>query len=196
MEKNKFVLLIFLGIVLITCGFSILLLNKTTEIREKIKKNKSVEKYLINQKTDVNIEPDNSVSQYDYIGVIEIPSINLKRGFLDKDSIYNDVSYNIEVLIDSDMPDIENGNFILAAHSGNTMVSYFKNIHNLSLNDNIYIYYNGHKYIYKVMNKYQIEKTGYANIVRNNNKNTLTLITCISNTNYQLVVICELIETN
>lgn len=196
MEKNKFVLLIFLGIVLITCGFSILLLNKTTEIREEIKKNKSVEKYLINQKTDVNIEPDNSVSQYDYIGVIEIPSIDLKRGFLDKDSIYNDVNYNIEVLIDSDMPDIENGNFILAAHSGNTMVSYFKNIHNLSLNDDIYIYYNGNKYIYKVINKYQIEKTGYANIVRNNNKNTLTLITCISNTNYQLVVICELIETN
>lgn len=196
MEKNKFVLLIFLGIVLITCGFCILLLNKTTEIREEIKKNKSVEKYLINQKTDVNIEPDNSVSQYDYIGVIEIPSIDLKRGFLDKDSIYNDVNYNIEVLIDSDMPDIKNGNFILAAHSGNTMVSYFKNINNLSLNDDIYIYYNGHKYIYKVMNKYQIEKTGYANIVRNNNKNTLTLITCISNTNYQLVVICELIETN
>ena len=40
---------------------------------------------------------------------------------------------------------------------------------------------------------YDIEKTGTANIIRNKEKTTLTLITCRHNTNKQIVVICELI---
>ena len=42
-------------------------------------------------------------------------------------------------------------------------------------------------------NIYDVEKTGTANIVRNAEKNTLTLITCRHNTNKQIVIICELI---
>ena len=41
---------------------------------------------------------------------------------------------------------------------------------------------------------YDIDKTGTANIVRNAEKNTLTLITCRHNTNKQIVYICELVE--
>ena len=44
------------------------------------------------------------------------------------------------------------------------------------------------------MNIYEIEKTGKANIVRNGNKTTLTLITCKGNEDKQLVVISELIR--
>ena len=39
-----------------------------------------------------------------------------------------------------------------------------------------------------------IEKTGKAKIIRNNNVNTLTLVTCRHNTNNQIIVICELKE--
>ena len=46
----------------------------------------------------------------------------------------------------------------------------------------------------KVVNLYEIEKTGKANIVRNVEKSTLTLITCKQNTNKQIVYICELID--
>ena len=44
------------------------------------------------------------------------------------------------------------------------------------------------------VNSYEIEKNGYAHIVRNAEKSTLTLITCKHNTNKQIVVIWELVE--
>ena len=50
------------------------------------------------------------------------------------------------------------------------------------------------EYIYKMVNSYEIEKNGYAHILRNAEKTTLTLITCKHNTNKQLIVICELVE--
>ena len=40
---------------------------------------------------------------------------------------------------------------------------------------------------------YLIDKTGTAEIIRNKNKSTLTLITCKHNTNKQIIVIAELI---
>ena len=43
------------------------------------------------------------------------------------------------------------------------------------------------------MNSYKVKKTGQVDIIRNNDKNTLTLITCYGE-DKQLIVICELIE--
>ena len=40
---------------------------------------------------------------------------------------------------------------------------------------------------------YDIEKTGKAEIIKNKNTTTLTLITCRHNTNKQIVIICELV---
>ena len=196
MGKNKFIILSVIGLILIFIGTLSLYLKNNIERKKEVKKEKSVNNFIINQNIErINDDEPKELDVYDYIGVIEIPILDLKRGFVEKESQYNDVKYNVEVLDESDMPDVENGNLILAAHSGNTAVSYFKDLNKLSLNDEVYIYYNNHKYIYKVMNKYQIEKTGFANIVRKN-KSTLTLITCISRTNYQLVVICELENIN
>ena len=90
------------------------------------------------------------------------------------------------------MPDIKNSNLILAAHSGNSNVSSFKDLNKLEINDNIYIEYNNKEYQYKIVNYYTVEKTGLIDIIRNKNKTTLTLITCIENTNKQLVIISEL----
>ena len=45
-------------------------------------------------------------------------------------------------------------------------------------------------------NIYDIEKTGKAQIIRNKNASTLTLVTCRHNTNRQIIVICELQYTN
>ena len=90
------------------------------------------------------------------------------------------------------MPNIDKGNLILASHSGNSKISYFKNLNKLKINDDVIIYYQGNDYIYKVKNIYEIEKTGKAIILKNNEKKTLTLITCKHNTNKQIVIICEL----
>lgn len=133
--------------------------------------------------------------EINYIAVIEIPKLNLKKGLVDRNSWRNNVNYNIQILKDSDMPNVDRGNFILAAHSGSSSVSYFRNLKQLGKTDEIYIYYNETKYTYRVVNKYDVEKTGKAEIIRNKNKTTLTLISCRHGTNYQIIVICELIES-
>ena len=123
---------------------------------------------------------------------MKIPKISLERGLVDPDSYLNNVNYNVEILDDSDMPNVKSGNVILAAHSGNSRISYFKNLDKLDIGDEISIDYQNKFYTYKVTDKYLIEKTGYAEIIRNKNKNTLTLITCKHNTNNQVIIIAEL----
>ena len=135
-----------------------------------------------------------SVSNEEYIAVIKIPKIGLEKGLFKKGSYNNNVNKNIQILDDSSYPDEENGNFILAGHSGSGRVAYFKNLHKLERDDQVSGFYNGAEYKYKVVNMYDIEKTGTANIIRNANKSTLTLVTCRHNTNKQIIIICELVE--
>ena len=119
--------------------------------------------------------------RYNYIGYIEIPKIGVKRGFLDLSSIYNNVDYNVTVIQGSDYPDVANGNLILAAHSGNCSYCYFDNLYKLSKGDSAYITYGGIKYSYKIVDIYEVEKTGTVAIYRNYSKKVLTLITCTRN---------------
>jgi LPXTG-site transpeptidase (sortase) family protein len=130
---------------------------------------------------------------YNYIGVLEIPKINIKRGFLNIKDKGNNVNKNLQVIKGSDMPNVKNGNLIIAAHSGNSYISYFKNLHKLSNDDVAYVYFNNIKYTYKVAGKYDVEKNGKVTIHRNNKKNTLTLITCSqTDKTKQIVYILEL----
>ena len=129
-----------------------------------------------------------------YIAVIKIPKIGLEKGLASKGSYWNNVNRNIEILSESDKPDVDKGNVILASHSGNSSISYFKKLNKLQNDDTVSIVYNGKEYKYKMVNSYEIEKNGYAHIVRNAEKSTLTLITCKHNTDKQIVVICELVE--
>lgn len=130
----------------------------------------------------------------DYIAVIKIPKIGLEKGLAEKNTYWNNVNRNIQILTESDMPDVEKGNVILVGHSGNSKISYFRKLHKLQNDDIVSIVYNNKEYKYKMVNSYEIEKNGYAHIVRNAEKSTLTLITCKQNTNKQIVVICELVE--
>lgn len=130
----------------------------------------------------------------EYLAVLEIPKLNIKKGIYPKESSLNKVSKNIEIMKESDMPDKENGNFILAGHSGNGRTAYFKNLYKLENNDIAYVYYNGGRLAYKLVNKYDIQKTGEASIVRNSKKTTLTLITCKNKTDKQTIYIFELLK--
>ena len=130
---------------------------------------------------------------YNYIGVLEIPKINIKRGFLNIEDKGNNVNKNLQVIKGSDMPNVKNGNLIIAAHSGNSYISYFKNLYKLSNEDVAYVYFNNIKYTYKVVGKYDAEKSGKVTIHRDNKKNTLTLITCSqTDKTKQIVYILEL----
>ncbi len=128
----------------------------------------------------------------DMIGVLEIPKINLRKSLYSKESIYNNVDINLEILSSSDFPDKENGNVIIAGHSGIGSKAYFNNLVKLDINDIAYIYYNNIKYTYKLNKVYEIDKTGNASIIRNKNISTLTLITCKINSNKQIIYIFNL----
>ena len=130
-----------------------------------------------------------------YLGTLEIPKINLRRGFLDITSPYNNIDYNVTIINGSTYPDVEKGNFILAAHSGYCYYCYFDDLYKLVLGDEAYISYKGIKYKYKLVKIYEVEKTGKVTIYRNYNKTVLTLITCTRNSNTkQTVYILELEE--
>lgn len=212
--QNSTVLLI--GILMIFIGVSLIFLDYFIE-----KKNRAFSEMnilLYENETPKNIDSDNSLgddtvvedpnvevvpedpeeqqeTNYDYIGILEIPNINLKRGFLDLNSRYNNVDYNITVIKGSTYPNEENNNLILAAHSGICSVCYFDNLYKLKLDDVAYIYFNNIKYTYKIVNIYEVDKDGTVAIYRDYKKSTLTLITCTRNNDTkQTVYILELIE--
>lgn len=136
-----------------------------------------------------------SESKNIYVGYLNIPKINLQRGFTDINSKYNKVSKNIYVHPSSSYPDKVNGNLILASHSGTSSISFFKNLYKLELNDDVYVNYNNKDYHYKVTDIYTDVKDGDIGIRRNKNKTTLTLITCTKNDkSTQTVYICELTD--
>ena len=169
---------------------------------EKDMLNTFYEEQQIVDRTDIGLETSAGVKEESksniqntkYVATIKIPKIKLERGLYSKNSYFNNVNRNIMILKESNYPDSEKGNFILAAHSGNSSVSYFRYLYKLSVDDEIFITYNHHIYKYKIVNIYDIPKTGKANIVRNHEKTTLTLITCRSGTKKQIIIISELNE--
>lgn len=82
-----------------------------------------------------------STKPLDYVAVLKIPSIGLEKGLVSKDSYYNNVNKNIKILDESDMPDKENGNVILAAHSGNGRTAFFKNLNKLKKDNIVSVFY-------------------------------------------------------
>jgi len=193
--KNSSILL--LGIILIISGICIGFLeyfgerkNKTfsdmnillyeNEQPDNIESEQQAEEK--NEENQGNEETPNieqpTQTKYNYIGILEIPKINLKRGFLDLNSKYNNVDYNITLIKGSTFPNEQNNNLILAAHSGACSICFFDKLFNLSIGDSAYIYYNNVKYSYKLTNTYEVEKDGTVPIYRDYEKSVLTLITC------------------
>lgn len=194
---------VIIGILLMLIGAGIILFDILSNKNMDNIESKAMDKYYEekeivdnNNLTMPNLKNNKDVPKIEYIGVLSIPKINLKRGLVDPNSSLNNIEYNVTFLSGSSMPDEMCGNVILAAHSGTARISYFKNLDKLDLNDEVIIDYMNNTYKYYVFNKYEIEKTGGANIIRDTNKTTLTLITCKHNTNKQIVVVCELKDLN
>ena len=154
------------------------------------------ELYEINEEENVREikqEEEEGPVTDEYIGYLTIPKINLTKGFVDKRSSENDVEKNILIIDGSNYPDVENGNFIIAGHSGTGWKAFFNELYQLQLGDEAYVTYKGKKYVYNLVNIYKQPKTGKVAIYRNYDVRTLTLITC---TNYddttQTIYILEL----
>lgn len=155
-----------------------------------------IEEEITVEEQNEELKQEISINNVRYIGILKINKIGLEKGLVDKTSSYNNVNQNIQILKESDMPNVDKGNLILAAHSGNGRVAYFRDLHKLKINDLVNVYYEGINYVYEIVNIYEIEKTGEAHIIRNASKTTLTLITCKDNEEKQIIIVCELKERN
>lgn len=198
--KNKrYSILIMIGVFFIFLGSSYLIYNQYNNEKQDSINDGLIEDYFkvedeIIETPQKEIEEEKPVpkEKIDYIAVLEIPKIKLKRGIVDKNSSYNNVNRNIYTLKETTMPDEEdNSHIMLASHSGNSYISYFKNLNKLNLNDEVYFFYKNNKYVYKVIKKYEVEKTGTVKLSKKNSSD-ITLITCVSGTNNQIVLVVNL----
>lgn len=196
-----------IGSFLILVGLSIPLSKNIYEDQLNRNENKKIEKFFkdstIEEKINNNTIEEKDLSERknendssEYIGILEIPSISFKRGFIAKNDKSNNISENIQILKESDMPDVDRGNFIIAGHSGSSRIAFFKNLHCVKFNDLIHVYYNQVKYTYKVVDFYIEPKVGNIHIYRNKEKTTLTLTTCNQDKkDSQIVIISELVDS-
>ena len=199
-KNNK---LFIISIVNLVIGITLFTYNSVYDYYlNELDKNK-VDNYINDSKIKVNIvsiDNENTINNEgvnNYLGVISIPKINLEQGFYDIDNPLNNVDKNIELISNSNMPDVENGTLILAAHSGNDRVSYFNKLYKLNIDDEIEIIYNKSKYLYKLIDIYEVEKTGSITLHNINNITSLVLVTCSNfNDNLQVVYISRLVNVS
>lgn len=198
-RKNKSWFII-IGSLLFLAGISLVsydyFSNKQLDDKEEqaLEEFYSIEKDIVVDNTEEPQKKEEVKEQVkvNYIAVLKIPKIGLERGLVDPNSYLNNVNYNLQWIDGSSMPNEENGNVIIAGHSGSARISYFRKLDKLVIGDEASIDYKGKVYNYKIVDIYDIDKTGTAEIIREKNKSTLTLITCRHNTKKQIVVICEL----
>lgn len=201
-KKTSKIIFVIIGSLFLLIGVSLISYDFLSKRNVEINEQMAIEEFYTSQE-EIKEESTNDTQKVEevkkqnkinYIAILKIPKIDLERGLVDPKSYLNDVKYNLEIVEGSSMPDIKNSNLIIASHSGTARISYFRNLNKLSINDEILLIYKSKTYKYKVSNKYEIEKTGTAKIIRNNNKTTITLITCKYKTNKQIVVIADLQE--
>lgn len=170
---NKIVLTLLSAI---TLTFSLLYAYNTIE---KINVEKSnTEKVLNYYQESSHKKVVDKKSEEDYLGILHIPSINLTRGFYKQTSSLNNVNKNIYYVKESIPLEYSSSMLILAAHRGNSKVSFFNDLDKLNLGSTIYLDYKGKRYTYILSNKYDELKDGHLNIIRKKNKDSLVLITC------------------
>lgn len=196
-KKNKYRLI---GILFVVIGIIVGIIPIFLKSKEQKEMNAQIDSFLESpsspsRTSDVVLSPPIEEEET-FLMVLEIPKVNLRRGIYSKDSKWNSIEYNVTILEESNFPDEEYGNVILAAHNGPADIAYFNQLHQLEVGDMAYVYYNGIKYGYGVSDIYDVAKDGTVEISRNQNLNALTLITCKKNTSdRQLVIILYLTET-
>lgn len=188
--------------------------NETDDlISNSIENQASVVRYIdaSSETSNITITSDNSVASSSianpasntptenyskYNMVVEVPSVGIKKGIYPMSSPYNNIKYNVQLMQTSTTPDCKNGNVILAAHNGNSTVSFFDNLKNAKKGDSVNLYYHGIQYAYRLVNIYEVFKNGTVEIKRDTTKSCVTLITCKSkDKSKQVVYIGELENT-
>lgn len=197
-RKNKIIIIICLIIMVISIFIG--LYPSLSKKEKEVKEDKLVQEF-IDKNDDVKITTKNEEEKQekhieeDYLMVVEIPKINLRKGIYNINSKNNTVNKNIQIMKESDMPNKDKGMLVLAGHNGNSRVSYFDRLNELNKEDKVYIYYANNKYTYEISNMYEAEKNGTITVKKEREKTVIVLISCKKNTkDKQLVYIGNLIN--
>lgn len=185
-----------LGKCFILFGFILILICLVFSLNGKLLEKRNINSFIYNFDF-VPSEIDNSRimknSDSDYMAVLEIPKLNLKKGLYSYGSPSNNIDKNITILEPFSVPSEDNSVFILAAHSGNSKVSYFRNLDKLLNGDLVIVYYDEVKYYYRIIDFYLEKKNGFISMPSFNDGKYIILTTCKDSLN-QLVYIGKLVN--
>ena len=176
-----------ISLLFIGCGISYFCLDKTNNIIDFKNNELLVGKYFSKEENN----KESNEKKDEYIAILQIPKIKFRRGLYKENSPQNKLSKNIIFLDSSDMPNKDNSRVIIVGHSGAPSNGYFKSLYKLDIKDEVILFYDNQKYIYKVSDIYEIKKTGNLALESNRENKTLTLVTC-SGLDKQLVIVSTL----
>lgn len=127
-----------------------------------------------------------------YLDKIIIPKINLNESFIIGNKAMNKLNY-IQLAPYTNLPSDDDAYLIFMAHSGNSKISYFKNIDKLEFGSKIIVNYKANTYTYLVYNKIIISPKNTEALYYK--PRTLVLLTCYQH-KYRLLVYAKLKPVN
>ena len=111
-KNNRYSTIIVVGIILVFFGSSFFIYNHFEKQRQDIQDTEKIEEFFEVEETTEEVEQEEVVEekpvekkQENYIGILEIPKIKLKRGLVDKNSSSNNVNKNIYTVKETTYPD-------------------------------------------------------------------------------------------
>lgn len=129
---------------------------------------------------------DRPTNEDDYNFTLKIPKIDLIRDVYVKESENNNVNKGIYLANEYTFSN-ENNIVILASHSGNSSISYFKHLNLLHIGDYVYTQNDEYQNIYKISKIYEIKKTGKFKYSKKDKG--IYLITCDKSDNAKQIVL-------
>lgn len=130
------------------------------------------------------------------IAQLTIENIGINKFIYNFNSELNNVEKNVTILDQSILPNKANSIIFLAAHSGNSSISYFEKLYKLKINDTISFKYKNNDYLYQIVDIYEEVKNGYIG-VNKRKENQLILTTCSPlHKNKQLIIDSILIKVS
>lgn len=110
------------------------------------------------------------------ISILEISKLDLQQNIYEKNSKENDVDKNVTLLTDICLLK-EDCTLVLAAHSGTSIIAYFKNLDRLTIGDEASLIYQDKMYSFELFSVEKVSKNGQL-ILKKEKGKYLLLTTC------------------
>lgn len=159
-KKKHAILILLIGIFLYLC-----IPKQENIILTKVQK-QDMDRYYTQEKTKQNL-----------FGILEIPSLNIKNPIYQKEEKENNVDKNVQLLEENISSNKKSNYIVLAAHSGNGIHAYFKDLYRLKEKESIIFHYQNERREYQFFKKENVAKTGVV-YLENYDFPYLVLITC------------------